>query len=665
MQKFKSVVLLLYGLLGFTVIQASDLVPYKNSSGSWSLFDRSSKTLQPEEYDEVLLSKSSTMVLRKSNQWLAIDRNGNVVIPLGYLRLKQMENGWIQAIRENDLILFFPNGKKVVEESLHWVSVLKNDPFIFVVGSTSGKVAILKDDGSFSVPFIYDFAPIHLNDDFYKIRVLKNKVPHFGVTDKNFKEVIPPLYHELGRLSYNHFYARNMDGTNFIFDKEGKLILTTKKQHLPDHILKNFYHYNVLDDLEYYATKNTGDSLFSYDFSIVLDEEGVLVASSNKSDIMFFSNGKQLEFKKINISRLSDKDYLKIRIKDDRSGKINPKSAGLIDLNGKKILDQDYYDIVNANKNYAIVVSLTEDKNKKRIQKQGIVNLKTKKVVVPINYDRIQLVGDDYYALWEKSGYIIYDNKGKRINDSSYADIRRNDQLLQQFPIGKYSVVTRYQLKTPQQAARTYYGIIDHQGKEVLATIYHSIGMLRNNHNHYTGNNIRYLISIYDPDYPNEAKTALMNSDFKILTKFEYHNITGYNKNEISIHCFKNVDSKRVMRSGLMDLNGKIILAPEYDRIEVSNEHGFIVRMDNNIGFINRYGKIIVPMEFSMMHFSKDKNLFVIKDRKYGLYSVKGDLILSPIYESISDAFYEDELFLVKKDNIIFYTDSDGKEYKE
>ena len=112
---------------------------------------------------------------------------------------------------------------------------------------------------------------------------------------------------------------------------------------------------------------------------------------------------------------------------------------------------------------------------------------------------------------------------------------------------------------------------------------------------------------------------------------------------------------------GLIDLNGKEILTPEFDNIETLKgiENSLIVQKNNLLGIVNNKGTKILEAEYKeILNFGDDyKNGYrvVNEDNKYGIVNSSGTKILDTIYEKIED-IYSDKYFVINangKENLI------------
>ena len=99
----------------------------------------------------------------------------------------------------------------------------------------------------------------------------------------------------------------------------------------------------------------------------------------------------------------------------------------------------------------------------------------------------------------------------------------------------------------------------------------------------------------------------------------------------------------KVLKYGIKDKNGKIVLPVQYSHISLSKDgsNNFVLVKDNKTGIANPSGSSIIPCQYlSIKKFKKDSGKYVIQtdwDNKYGLADMKtGKILIPPIYEHIS-----------------------------
>ncbi len=98
---------------------------------------------------------------------------------------------------------------------------------------------------------------------------------------------------------------------------------------------------------------------------------------------------------------------------------------------------------------------------------------------------------------------------------------------------------------------------------------------------------------------------------------------------------------------GLMDINGNVIVKPEYDKLSLfDNIDGIVLATKNNkCGLLSSTGNVIFPTEYDSFKYTGIKNhMWVQKDGIYGVYADDGTKIFDIKYKdediSVDDKYY-------------------------
>ena len=110
--------------------------------------------------------------------------------------------------------------------------------------------------------------------------------------------------------------------------------------------------------------------------------------------------------------------------------------------------------------------------------------------------------------------------------------------------------------------------------------------------------------------------------------------------NETSGAC---IVRDKVLKYGIKDKNGKIVLPVEYSHISLSKDgsNNFVLVKDNKTGIANASGKLIIPCKYlSVIRLKKGTNKYIVQSvwgEHYGLADMKtGNIDIQPIYQHIS-----------------------------
>jgi hypothetical protein len=127
-------------------------------------------------------------------------------------------------------------------------------------------------------------------------------------------------------------------------------------------------------------------------------------------------------------------------------------------------------------------------------------------------------------------------------------------------------------------------------------------------------------------------------------------------------------------RYGLYDTTGKVILPPDYEKIESARQQEnlsgqylyertwrkfFLVKRNNLYGLIDSTGFEILPAAYNVIGPINDNVFWAIKDRKYYYYDIHGKALTPQGFAQAGD--FDDGMSWVKEDNKYRLVGTDGK----
>lgn len=192
------------------------------------------------------------------------------------------------------------------------------------------------------------------------------------------------------------------------------------------------------------------------------------------------------------------------------------------------------------------------------------------------------------------------------------------------------------------------YGYIDGDGKVIIEPKYKY------------ATDFQYLLNDYAQAYDENDTVTIIDKAGKEYLPFGEYKLVALPQNELII--FQNEEGK----CGVVNLDGKKILEPIYDYIEIDLEGAIIVSLGNKKGAFDKNGNAILDIEYNYILQVKD-SLIVDKDDKYGLFNLKGEEVISTIYKEVQIAHsvgkYEWEVFyVVNNEEKIAFFDNKGKQ---
>jgi len=148
------------------------------------------------------------------------------------------------------------------------------------------------------------------------------------------------------------------------------------------------------------------------------------------------------------------------------------------------------------------------------------------------------------------------------------------------------------------------------------------------------------------------GKVGLVDINGKLVVKPQFDLIGYFNNNTACVKSNK--------KWGLIDKNGKIIIKPIYEDIQELPDQMCAVKLKGKWGFVNKYGKLVIQPQFNQVFSFSNGIAAVKKDKLWGFIDKSGKFIVKPTYDNITILPYTD-LYILKKDKNIGLMDSKGK----
>lgn len=323
---------------------------------------------------------------------------------------------------------------------------------------------------------------------------------------------------------------KNKDEIYLIYEKDGKYGLLKNNIH----ILKNEYDsikydklnkiFIILKNNKYEVANMDGKIIISNDYDFIDIEGTYIYAQKDKKQIVFDNNGEIKENIEYKSEYLVDNSEYKIVINQENK-------YGVEDLNGKKIIENNYFYIEYLSNNY-FIVSGQDGKN-------GLID-KNGKQILELKYDTIQkLDNSDLIQVYNSQidTMYLYNNDMKKI------------ALLQSGKI--YDGKDYVKLYSDKQA------------------IYFNLKGEKKTNKELLPNNLLFADL-------KDGKWGFVDKDGNVKIRYNYDEVTEFNE-----YGFAGI--KKDEKWGSIDFEGNIILDPTY---ELSGDN-------SQIDFIGKYYKFI------------------------------------------------------------------------
>lgn len=434
------------------------------------------------------------------------------------------------------------------------------------------------------------------SDLMYEKSILKyEKDGKYGLVNFEGKEITKPIYDEIDSFPY----------------KEGELLVKQNGKYgiiniKGNKILEIEYDEIKLD--EYYTDENH----YRYAGYIVLNktEEGYRYGYKN-------SKGKEIlntqynEISRVTEMQDNDNAYL-ICAKNGQYG---------VAKNEETIIENEYQSIHYDATNKLFVV--------KKSKKYGVVNIEGK-VIVPIQYQEIDITGIYIYAKDNQGETKVYNTNGGQEN------IDANIAILD-------TMSEKYKIKIINEEG-TKYGVIDKTGKQLIEPKYNYIEYLYDNYFIVSSENGK--LGILDDKGDIKVETnhdslqKIQNTGLIQATLAEDKITKIYSKSIEKICEMKDavievkdnyIKVNNELETKYFDKEGK-----ELKNTEIyPNNKLFLKVKDNQYGFVDKSGKLVIEYKYDKAYeFNSYGFATIKKDGKWGAINEQGQEIVPPTYET-------------------------------
>ncbi len=432
-----------------------------------------------------------------------------------------------------------------------------------------------------------------VSDLMYEKSILKYTLDgKYGLLDFQGKKITKPIYDEIDSLPYK-------EGALLVKQEEKYGVINIKGNKLVD--IK--YDTIAIDEYEI-----NGSYYYSGYIVSVKTEEGYRYGYIE-------NNGKEILKTEYNeISRVNDiEDKEKIYLICAKNGQYGVVKGQ------ENILENEYQSIRYDTTNHVFVVE--------KSKKFGVANLEGK-LIVPVEYNQIDITGIYFYAQNEQ-GTTVYNSNGTQANIDANAAILNTDN-------------EKYRIRINSEKG-TKYGVINHEGKQLIEEKYNYIEYLYDN----------YFIVSYE-----NGKLGIVDDKDNVkveMDKDSLQKIQGTDLLQASLEEKKLTQIYNKQMEKICEMSNAIIEVKD-DYIEIYNEvetkyfskegnelkntevfsnNQLFVKVENNkYGYTNKSGDIIVqPIYEKAYEFNQYGFAAIKKDGKWGVLNQKGEEVVKPTYE--------------------------------
>ncbi len=174
------------------------------------------------------------------------------------------------------------------------------------------------------------------------------------------------------------------------------------------------------------------------------------------------------------------------------------------------------------------------------------------------------------------------------------------------------------------------------------------------------GKQIRTFESQYYPKIKNDSVGSYQQKEKQYYFDLKTGKPINTDKIEIASENFVFQPEKNTYLFGLKDKNGKMLLQPIYNKLEIIKPN-FIIASKNGLGtVINNQGIQLIPSKYRSLYYDSDNRLLANKNEKYGIIDFVGKTIIDFKYNY--NFYFNDGFANVHSDTGEGIIDTNGNE---
>lgn len=490
-------------------------------------------------------------------------------------------------------------GTKIVDTKYNDVKIPNPEKDVFIC-YTDKKTEVLNSMSEQLLLEYENVEPLRLKNIssnlMYEKTVLKyNENGKFGIINLEGKKLTKAIYDEIDTLQFkegelivkidNKYGVININGATLVkinYDK-----IEADKYYREDTGYKN----------DGYIVSNTTEEGYRYGYVNIKGKEIIEVAYNELYRLQDIQNNN---------------DAYIICAKNGKYGLFK---------NGEKIIENDYQELIYSENNNTIIA--------KKGKNHGAISLTGKKLL-PIEYEKIDTIGDYFYASISENKTEVFDKEGKKANIDINVGILNTENEKFKIHIETidnrtlYSIyenekkITKNEYSYAQLLFDDYFivsnmngklGIIDSNENIKVDFNYSTIQEIGNDRLVETISNETNITEIYTSKIDKieelrDGKIEIKKDYIKLYNDEEVKYITKEGNVLSNIEIFRNnkiFATKNENKWGFIDASEKIIVDYIYDKATEINEYGFAgINSNGKWGAINSEGKVIVKPKYEI-----------------------------------------------------------------
>ena len=136
-----------------------------------------------------------------------------------------------------------------------------------------------------------------------------------------------------------------------------------------------------------------------------------------------------------------------------------------------------------------------------------------------------------------------------------------------------------------------------------------------------------------------DGKMGILNEKGEVVFPFEYRMLRGGDGHAVDNRATKElvVVYSEDFKCGVINLDKEVVVPiGEYDSIQIVRNDLLLAQKNGLSGLLNAKGEVVVPVRYSDVRWFTSSLIAVKSGNKWGFYNVNGELVVSYIYDGIS-----------------------------
>ena len=554
-------------------------------------------------YDSIHGFSDGLAAVNKDGLWGFIDEEGKFVIEPQFDEVLDFKNGIA--------VVNISNHYGLIDKTGNWVSEPKFDQIkefsegmapakIFNPKARASKWGFIDNKGEFVINPEFDDLQIFI-DNYAKAK----SNGKWGLIDKYGKWFVEPQYDDIEEFK-NGLAEISNDGLKGLINQDGKEVAN------PIYTTIHSFNENGIAEVE--IKNKTG----------YINREGVEVVPVQVSD-GFINNATGFAWAKVKgkygyIDTNEGKWIIAPKYEDIQSWedasiirvKINGK-WGMIDYRDNWLISPifDSRHDISGKFDYGLLHF-----------KNGYYNVIENKWALPPDYEKSEFIDKNLFCVSQNGKKAIVDGDGRLLTGKWYEDIILKNGNIWVKDNDKY-------------------GVMDKSGNWMVKPVFDQVGFP-----YYTFNGFGLTrVKIDD-------KWGFSDVKGNILGERMFDSVIDFKEG------YAVVEENDLY--GLMDRDGKVVVEPRYQNIEIFyNELARVKDSSDLYGFLNKEGEMVIAPKFAWVEsFERRLSRATLDRRNYGVINMKGEWVIEPSFEEIGDIR---EILAVKKDGKYGYINLSGE----